>query len=241
MAIVIESDNVTAGSDYLHGIKEFRFCVEGPSGAGFSNLWFVQTRRNDVYIGCREAGGITKVSLHESGQNHVKWTVDDDRQVISQKWTAPPFNEWGLSHVLDIAFPTNFTFSWRQGEPIKAGKKWVSMTAAAPGRAIVFSVCLAEDGAEASKFNLGYLIASLPLENKKNVCVYQRDSLFEDGILTKEKIPGLDWDKRDGEVNFAWIGWTEGVNGQPLKLVSVQGTRAIENHDVSSSNTAALS
>ena len=74
-----------------------RFGVGDPTGARPSE-WFVfwKTNANDVYLGSRALGGNLKVSLHQSGQCHIRapdpsrWMDADRPPPFLERWTIDP-------------------------------------------------------------------------------------------------------------------------------------------------------
>ena len=73
-------------------MAELRFAVSSSATGLTSATWKLWSGRNaeDVYLACRELGANLHVSLHQSGQWHVRLFVGDDRgpEISTQLHTA---------------------------------------------------------------------------------------------------------------------------------------------------------
>lgn len=94
---------------------KLRFAVCDPSG-NHSAVWFASSFKDDVYVGTRAMGRVSKISLHRSGicrdaftQQHGVPSTMKDRPVL--KWKrkpTPPAGTGQGSRAIWLAFPTDY-------------------------------------------------------------------------------------------------------------------------------------
>ena len=106
-----------------------RFAVMGKNGLS-SNSWRVWTESSgDAYIACRDSLREIKISLHQSGKQHVAFSSESGLEMTAgsrfwAQWTEPSFsNDSKVTPSFKLAFPNwalVLNYDHRQANP----KKW---------------------------------------------------------------------------------------------------------------------
>ena len=177
---------------------DLRFVIKRNDGLRSSpwRLWI--TPPGDVYLTTRRMGGIKKYSFHKSGICRSAFTMEQgapntiaDRAMF--KWIrarTPAAGTGGASRVAWIAFPTDFL----SRAPLAAGKKHLSIPAAAPGGATYVELAYTFESKEyalsAFEGNLRRLHAYTELLSGESffVCSYHSD--WENNDLASPPAPG---------------------------------------------------
>ena len=115
-----------------------RFGVGDPAGLRSSEwlVWWSSSASN-VYAAVRTLGGVLKVSLHESGQCHVRapgpstWASEGNPPKFLDKWTINPASE--MEFPFGIIVPHSELRAGPWGKHKAKGTQWVQ---AKPGAAI---------------------------------------------------------------------------------------------------------
>jgi hypothetical protein len=125
---------------------EFRFGI-GSATQPRSTTWKLWTRKNDIYLACREMGRWLKVSLHASGDWRIAWVRDakrsSTRDRIIERWARPaPFRERWTEGIV-LAFPwvdMRAPLDWPNALKAPANVMW--MPGPAPAHTLFISVLL---------------------------------------------------------------------------------------------------
>ncbi len=124
--------------------KTIRFAV-GSLDEPFSDIWRLVISRNDVYIGwSKEAMGVFKISLHESGvwvlaATEQSGATFDNGNRRGKRWNRPLEHAKGVTRGPSVKIPHTSLGHCRKGELTERKKvQWVPTPA--PGELVEFSV-----------------------------------------------------------------------------------------------------
>jgi hypothetical protein len=122
-----------------------RFAVGEPGLR--STVWRVWANLNksDVYLASRRAAGISKFSLHESGDWRQQWVREDPEHMvyahighepvpdgrILNRWERPPANKVGWTHALSIWVPKRMS----RRSQVTRRRRWTPSGSPAPSQA----------------------------------------------------------------------------------------------------------
>lgn len=133
-----------------------RFAVGDP--AEYGAVWHVSSPRtkSDVYIMQSAFGEVLKVSLHETGAAHYKWTPEGAAQAAGRgepldspyvdKWYQPPPFDSGISRSFSIVVPKNQLRPDAEHKSRKPSKQVIWVDASGHGNAVEVVVALAVQG-----------------------------------------------------------------------------------------------
>jgi hypothetical protein len=164
--------------------KTFRFGVEGGNGL-FSNIWFVQRKNDDLYIGSRNSRGTTKISLHSTGVCHVKGNCLGTVETIS-RWKRIATPNEGVAHVLSVIFPTDFLNSWKKLGVTSQVKTVTTISVAPTGSSMEFGIFYSRQSPVAIEGLFeknGFPIANARLSCGDYVYVVVRQASFDKALI----------------------------------------------------------
>ena len=216
--------------DLAAKLDKFRFGVER-EGSGFSNIWFVDQKSNDLYISARAARGSTKITLHGSRECHVKGKLPIGEKVLS-RWRRAETPANGAVRVLVVDFPTELTYQWKPLERIKPKHQVVTISAAPVGYAAEFSffysLCTPEIMEDEFR-TFGFPIAHINMPSGEFVYIVWRQIPFDRSRIPDgpKQVSGVPISiPQGGQLeNLSMIAWTDPKDDEPVFFTNLQGVR----------------
>lgn len=177
-------------------IDKIRFCVVDSEQRAISDLWFIHSHGDSIYVAPQKLGGQLKLSLHPTGRaadgcdcqfGHPRDHADYQaargfKPMRPLRWTRRATPEVGAIHVLSILFPTDYL--GRATQPENDGKPKFGLTAAPAGYAVEAGLFISRQGPDVMEqafVRMGGLpLTCTDLPNGEFVSLVVRQRPFDD-------------------------------------------------------------